>query len=124
MIQTVIHSQGVDVSRHAERIIRNQVQRALNRFGSHVRIVSVHIKDVNGPKGGADISVIIRTRLRGRVELSANARRSRLLAASSAAIKRTRRQVKRSIRRQQSFERLTFGAHAVQPLGSRALAGE
>ena len=122
MIQTVIHSQGVDVSRHSERIIRNQVQRALNRFRSHVRLVSIHIKDVNGPRGGADTSVIVRTRMRGKIELSANARRSRLLAASSSAIRRTRRQVKRAIRRQQSFDRMTFGDSNMRQFGARAVA--
>ena len=109
MIQTVIHTQGIELSRSAERIIREQIHRSLRRFGDYVRFVSVHIKDINGPRGGRDTSVTIRTRLRGRIELAASARRSRLLAASSAAARRTRRQVKRSIRRQQSFNRPQFG---------------
>lgn len=123
MIQTVIHSQGIDISRHNERVIRNQIHRALGRFSTHVRMVSVHIKDVNGPRGGPDTSVIVRTRLRGRVELSASARRSRLLAASSSAVQRTRRQVKRAIRRQQSFSRMSFSDRSgLRPLGMHSAA--
>ena len=75
MVQTVIHSQGIDLGRTQERAIQNQLQRALGRFRMHVRLVDVHIKDINGPKGGPDISVVVRTRLRGRIELAASARR-------------------------------------------------
>ena len=125
MIQTVIHSQAVEISPHSERVIRDQIQRALGRFSPQVRAVSVHVKDVNGPRGGPDTSVIVRTRLRGRIELSASACRTQLLAASSSAIKRARRQVKRAIRRKQSFERLSFGDRntASQPGFRRAAEG-
>ena len=113
MIQIVIHSQGIDLSRSKERMIRHQVQHTLNRFSTQVRLVSLHIKDVNGPKGGSDISVVVRTRLRGKVELAASAQRAEVLAATSSAIRKTRRQVKRTIRRQQSFERLSFSSRSL-----------
>lgn len=114
MFQTVIHTQGLSLSGNTESVIRRQIEQRLHRFSDHVRFVSIHIKDINGPRGGTDRSVVIRVRLRGRTELAASACRSRVLAATDAASRKTKRQVKRAIQRQKNFERLNLGrAHLI-----------
>ena len=113
MIRITIHTQGVSITAPKDRAIRAQINRSLQRFDNYVRAVDVHIKDINGPRGGQDMSVLMRVQLRGMLELAASARRSNLLAATSSANNRVRRQVKRAIRRQQSFDRMDAGRNAI-----------
>lgn len=49
-----IHAQNVPVTQKLQAHIERKLQFALDRLGSRVTSVSVHVEDVNGPKGGPD----------------------------------------------------------------------
>jgi hypothetical protein len=60
-----ISSQDQAVTGKLKQLITRQVRFALSRFESRIRDVSVHLQDLNGPKGGLDKDCRIRVRLRG-----------------------------------------------------------
>lgn len=100
-----IHTQGVPLTPKIEDHVRAQVTAALRSYADRVTAVDVYLKDVNGPKGGNDKNVLIRTRLRGRSQVAVTEQRDDLFSTIAAAARRTKRWVKRAIRKQQRFER-------------------
>lgn len=100
-----IRTQGVSLTPKIEEHVRAQLQAALRSYADRVTAVDVYLKDVNGPKGGDDKNVVIRTRLRGRSQVAVTELRSDLFSAIGAAARRTKRWVKRAIHKQQRFER-------------------
>ena len=110
-----IHTQGVSLTSRVEEHVRTQVTAALRSHADRVITVDVHLKDVNGPKGGDDKNVLIRTRLRGRSQVAVTERRDDLFSAVTAASRRTKRWVKRAVHKQQRFERASLrqSSHAM-----------
>ncbi len=54
---------NLHLSQTARDRIRERVERKLARFESILREASLMIDDINGPRGGAGIRLVIRTRL-------------------------------------------------------------
>ncbi len=100
-----IHAPNIHLDASEQGKVRDQIKRALSGFADRVRAIDVYIKDVNGPRGGNDKSVVIHVRLTGRTVLASSSLKSKLLAASAAAANKIRRRVKSALRRQRRFER-------------------
>jgi ribosome-associated translation inhibitor RaiA len=53
-MQVFIQTQGMSLSRQEREHIRHRLHQMLSRFGQKVIGATLHIKDVNGPRGGLD----------------------------------------------------------------------
>ena len=49
-----IHTQGLKLSREEHEHIRHRMRQALARFGQRAMSATLHLSDVNGPRGGVD----------------------------------------------------------------------
>lgn len=49
-----IHTQGLKLSREDHEHIRSRLRQVLARFGRRAMGATLHLSDVNGPKGGGD----------------------------------------------------------------------
>ena len=106
-MQINIHSQGLDVEPAIERFVVSRVNSALERYEARIRSVDVFLRDINGPKGGLDKTVVISVRLDGHLPITVTAVRDSLESAITVAAQLARRRAKRCVRKQQQFERLT-----------------
>ncbi len=104
-MNVTIQSQGIDMTRKLQRRIRAQLAVALRTFKHRVISVDVFVKDLNGPKGGPDKSVLIRTHLIGHVRVAVTVVDPNEYVAVAIAARSTKRRVKRAIRKLQRFER-------------------
>jgi putative sigma-54 modulation protein len=53
-MRVFIQTQGLKLSREDRDHIRQRLRQALTRFGSKAIGATLHIKDINGPRGGLD----------------------------------------------------------------------
>jgi len=90
-----------------------KLRRALSAFEASVRDVAVSFRDINGPKGGEDISCRIEARVRGGTYLTVEEIRSSPFAAASRAAERLARRVQRSLERRRARRRRNGWAAAV-----------
>ncbi len=103
-MNTTINTQGIDMSPAISAWLDLRLAQALGRFSDRIIAVDVFLRDINGPKGGRDKQVLLRVRIsRGQV-IAAESTRSDLYAAISAAARRSRRGVKRAIKKLQTIE--------------------
>ena len=109
MTNVTVNAQGLELSGKQIAKIGDTIARALQRFPDQVGNVTVYVRDINGPRGGHDISVVVRARMRGRMELTVSALRPSLGAALLVAARKTRRRVKRQVNRLRRFERSSIG---------------
>ena len=84
---------------------RQRLDAALHAFEHNVVETDVFMKDVNGNKGGVDKSVVVRVRLRGRPSVAVEAMGGDLYAAINSAAHRTRRAVKRTVKKQNRIQK-------------------
>lgn len=104
-----VQSQGLDAGQAVDQFVRSALQSALRPFVENVVTVDVHMKDANGPKGGVDKHVVVRARLRNRQVVMIETRHDNLYAAIKAGSKRTRRAVRRHLRRSRHIRKVRFG---------------
>jgi len=83
------------IREHAVRRLRFN----LTRTDGHVRMVSVHLGDVSGPRGGRDKRCRIRVLLKGRPDVVIDDVENDLYAAIDRAAKRAGRSVLRCVAR-------------------------
>ena len=98
-------TQGFDLSNAIEAFVRNRLYVALNRLSLHVIAIDVFARDTNGPKGGIDKQVLIRVRLPNRQQVTVETTHENLYAAIEKGAKRTKRAVRRHMRKAQHIER-------------------
>ena len=84
---------------------REQISAALNRFSEGIVFVDVYMKDTNGPRGGADKQVLVRVRLRNRQLIATETTHEDLYAAIRRGAKRTKRVVRRTLRKSGRIEK-------------------
>jgi ribosomal subunit interface protein len=84
---------------------RDQLHAALNRFSDGIIFVDVYMKDTNGPRGGADKQVLVRVRLRNRQLIATETTDEDLYAAIRRGAKRTKRVVRRTLRKSSRIEK-------------------
>jgi ribosome-associated translation inhibitor RaiA len=100
-----VQTQGFSLTTAIEQHVRAQIQSQLDKLSDHVVSVDVFLRDINGPRGGLDKKVLMRTRLRSQPMLATEQTRSDLYDAIVAAARQTRRAVKRSVRKRKHLEK-------------------
>jgi putative sigma-54 modulation protein len=99
-------SHNVQLHPGIHEFVEHAIQDALSRFDNEVVSVDVFLKDVNGPKGGPDKQVIIRTHLRQRRPLITETVHDNLRAAIRISARRAKRAVRRSLRKARRIEKV------------------
>lgn len=84
----------------------DQLSAALSRFSDSVIFVDLYMKDTNGPRGGVDKQVLVRVRLRNRQLIATETTHEDLYVAIRKGAKRTRRVVRRTLRKSARIEKL------------------
>jgi ribosome-associated translation inhibitor RaiA len=64
-----IRRRGVKVTEELRTYLKERLRLALGRFGRYIGLVRVYLRDVNGPRGGADkkCRIVVELPPRGRV---------------------------------------------------------
>lgn len=104
-------AQDFEMSQAIDQFARDQVRAALQRFSEDITAVDVFMKDCNGPKGGVDKQVLIRVRLRNRQAIALETAHENLYAAVKNGCKRTRRTVRRQLRKAQRIQKQRMREH-------------
>ena len=98
-------TQGFELNGAIDAFVRNRLHVALKRLRGHVVAIDVFAKDTNGPKGGVDKQVLIRVQLPNRQVLVVDTAHENLYAAIEKGAKRTKRAVRRSLRKARQIEK-------------------
>ena len=101
-------AQDFELTDAIDHFVRTRLQAGLQRFESDVIAIDAYMKDENGPKGGHDKRVVIRTRLRNRQLIAVDTTHEDLYAAVTMGIKRTKRAVRRQLRKSRRINRLSL----------------
>jgi len=101
-------TQGFEMSDAINQFVRRRLNTVLRRFDDDITAVDVYMKDENGPKGGVDKRVIIRVRLRNRQVFAVDTEREDLYAAMELGVKRTKRVIRRQLRKSRRVSRLSL----------------
>ena len=88
-----------------DAFVRDQVFESLEHFAENIIAVDVFLKDENGPKGGVDQQALIRVQLRNRQLVATETKHRNVYAAVRLGSKRTRRAVRRQLRRLQHIDK-------------------
>ena len=104
----IVQAKNVELDGRSKRFLVEQVTAALDRFEDRIAALDVFVADENGPKGGMDKSVVIRVRLTSGHLLTTETTRSEFRAAFVAGIKKTKRTVRRSIKKSGKLEKVSF----------------
>ena len=104
-MQITLRTQGFELSSAIEAFVRNRLYAALQRLSVNVFAIDVFAKDVNGPKGGIDKEVLIRVQLPNRQMLAVDTVHENLYAAIEKGAKRTKRAVRRQLRKARRIEK-------------------
>ena len=124
-MQITIRTQGFELSSAIEAFARNRLYAALQRLSVNVVAIDVFARDTNGPKGGIDKQVLMRVQLPNRQILAVDTVHGNLYAAIEKGAKRTKRAVRRHLRKSRHIERqrLRDLPHKDVDLRSTAAAG-
>ncbi len=95
-----INSQGFTLTTGIADNVYERLAWAFRRFAEDVIAVDVYLKDINGPKGGADKQASVRVQLRNQNTVFVDSVRENLYAAIGDASRRAKRAVKRSIKKE------------------------
>jgi putative sigma-54 modulation protein len=98
-------TQGFESSSAIDAFVRNRLHVALKRLCVYVVAIDVFARDTNGPKGGIDKQVLIRVQLPNRQVLVVETAHENLYAAIEKGAKRTKRAVRRSLRKARQIEK-------------------
>lgn len=98
-------ARGFELTPAIERFARDHLRAALARIDEDVIAVDVYIKDENGPRGGVDKQVLIRVSMRNRQQIALVTMHEDMYAAIINGIKRTKRAVRRQMRKARHFEK-------------------
>jgi putative sigma-54 modulation protein len=98
-------TQGFESNSSIDAFVRNRLHVALKRLCAYVVAIDVFARDTNGPKGGIDKQVLIRVQLPGRQVLVVETAHENLYAAIEKGAKRTKRAVRRSLRKARQIEK-------------------
>lgn len=104
-MKTQISSQGTPVTPELRLLAQRQIGYALGRFESRIREVSVHLRDLNGPKGGIDKRCRVTVEFRTGGSLIATVTDVDFEPAIHRTIDRIARQVRRHCSTEQTRDR-------------------
>ncbi len=98
-MRTSIQSQSFSVTPAIREWIEKHIQRNLQRYEADVVGVEVYISDLNGPRGGDDIRVVMRASLAGFSPVSVSTEHRDLYVGASRTAKRMRRAVRKTLKK-------------------------
>ena len=98
-------AQDFELTAAIDQFARDHLRAALARFDEAVIAVDVYLKDSNGPRGGVDKQVLIRVRMRNRQQIALVTTHEDMYAAIAKGVKRTKRAVRRQLRKARRFEK-------------------
>jgi ribosomal subunit interface protein len=104
-MQITTRTQGFELSDAIQSFVRNRLHVALKRLSYQVIAIDVFARDTNGPKGGIDKQVLIRVQLPNRQTVTIDTVHENLYAAIEKGAKRTKRAVRRHLRKAQHIEK-------------------
>ena len=104
-MQITTRTQGFELNTAIDAFVRNRLHVALKRLSASVVAIDVFAKDTNGPKGGVDKLVLIRVQLPNRQVLAVETAHENLYAAIEKGAKRTKRAVRRHLRKARHIEK-------------------
>lgn len=79
--------------------IERRVRLALSRFGTAIRIVTIRLTDINGPKGGVDMRCVVVVKLTPAGEIVVQGQGKDIFSAFNYCLPRVSRTITRSIER-------------------------
>lgn len=103
-----IRTQGFELTWSIERFAYSQTEASLRAFSEMVTSVDLFMKDINGPKGGLDKQVLVKTRLRTGKVIAIESTRSSLYSAIAVSLQRTKRSVRRTVKKYRRIERIRW----------------
>ncbi len=98
-------AQDFEMTKAIDQFARDQVLAALQHFSENIVAADVFMKDSNGPKGGIDKQVLIRVRLRNRQSIALEAKHENLYGAIKIGAGRTKRAVRRHLRKSRRIQK-------------------
>ena len=103
-----LESQGFELTPAIREHVLRQLNFNLANFDNHVMGVDVFLRDINGPKGGADMKALISVKLESRQSITVERTRSDLYAAVALAARQAKRTVRRTLSKHRRMEKLTL----------------
>ena len=113
-----IRAQDFELTRAIDLFTRHRLRTALGRIDEDIVTISVYLKDANGPRGGVDKQVLIHVRMRNKQVITLAGEDAELYAAIAKCVKRTKRAVRRHIRKSRHFDK-----HRLRDLLDHGMAG-
>ena len=104
-MRTRVMATGMQPTRTTRAFALQRVNAILGRHVDDLEHADVFLEDVNGPKGGRDMSVRVRARLRGGRIVTVEETRENLHAAIAHASKRTAFAVRRAVEEARRIDR-------------------
>lgn len=98
-------TQGFELNGAIDAFVRNRLYAALKRLSVHVIAIDVFARDTNGPRGGVDKQVLMRVQLPNRQQVVIETAHENLYAAIEKGAKRTKRAVRRHLRKARHIEK-------------------
>ena len=98
-------SQAITIGNHARTFVRKRVKSALMRFDHAIKRVDVYLKDINGPKGGADKQVTVVVWMISGPRVAGETTDENMHAAVVGAVDKAKRGVRRAIGKAQEAEK-------------------
>jgi ribosomal subunit interface protein len=100
-----IQSQSFPLTTALEQRIHRRIASATRRFSRFITTVDVYLEDLNGPKGGEDMSVRILATMQDRQSIVVDATHTDMYKAIDRAGSRARRAIKRSLQKGRRIDR-------------------
>lgn len=98
-MRLVLHTSGLERTEELEALVERRLRYALDRYWPQLPSVHVSLSDLNGPRGGKDISCVVRTRLPGRGALVVRQTAADALEAVGNATRRAAHALGRRLRK-------------------------
>lgn len=105
-----LHAEGIELTADLRDQIERSLSYALDRFDSHIVKKTIHLVDVNGPKGGVDKQCKIVVQVRGQQPVVVEAVDSSISAAVDRAADRASQAVHRVVDRSREFTHVRAGS--------------
>lgn len=105
-MRSVIHAKDFPLTEAIRAHLMRRINTSFGRFEDRITSVEVYFKDLNGStRGGVDKKVLLRIELRGMEPVVVEHTSDDLYHAISAAARRAKKSVKRTLRRHQRIDR-------------------
>jgi ribosome-associated translation inhibitor RaiA len=100
-----VRRRGVAMTDELRAYLRERLRQALGRFGRHIDVVRVYLRDVNGPRGGVAMKCRVVVELSGLSPVVVTGTNAAIFAAVTGAAGRAGFAVKRRVKRRLARQR-------------------